>query len=275
MKNPGLQSRGQAMVEILVAAMFILIPLYIAIVAVGKLIDVQHTTDMAARYATWERTVWYEGGDDFASLNAPNRKSAGEINNEVVARLLSDRSGTASVIRSSDKTASTLVNGIDPMWHDIAGTAYLANFSEVAVTVGSQTPNNDVSAGPLQTVGKVPVNGSLSFAPPLPTDNLATVQVSLNGVGRDSQVYQRLWSDTAAWTGVDFQANGAILSNTWAANGNGATRSMVARAVPTAQGLGAVIDAAKTGLAPWDAVQPARIETGKINVDVVPQDRLK
>lgn len=266
---------GQATVELLVAAMFILIPLYIAIVAIGKLLDVQHTAEMAARYATWERTVWYEGANNFASLNNPNQKSAAAINNEVAARLLNDRSSNASVIKSSDKIASTLANGIDPMWHDIAGTAYLKDFGDIVTTASSETPKKDVSAKPLSDMAAVSIKGLLGFVPPLPTDNLAVVQVSLKGVAKDSEVYKRLWSDTVGWAGLDFQANGAILSNTWTANGNIGTRSIVTNAVPTAQGLGAIVTAARDGLAPWDPIQPSRIEVGKINVDVVPKDRLK
>jgi len=267
---------GQATVELLVAALFVLIPLFVAIAAMGKFLDVQHTADMAARYAAWERTVWYEGTDSFATLHEPNQKSAAAINSEVAARLLNDRSGNASVIKSSDKTATTLANGIDPMWHDIAGTAYLKEFDRLATDASRETPTKDVSGKAVSELAKVQINGLLSFVPPLPTDNLAVVKVSLKEVAKNSEVYKRLWSDTAAWAGLDFEANGAILSNTWTANSNIGTRSMVAKSVPTAQGLGAFIETARDlGMAPWDPMLPGRVEVGKINVDVVPKDRLK
>jgi hypothetical protein len=50
---------------------------------------------------------------------------------------------------------------------------------------------------------------------------------------------------------------------------------MVARSVPTAQGLGAVVRAAKAGIEPWDAVAASGIDVGRIDVDVVPDDRLR
>lgn len=274
MKTPVTRARGQAMVELLVAALLILIPLFVGIAAVGKLIDVQHTTDMAARYATWERTVWYDGGGDFAALNEPNRKSDAAIGNEVAARVLNDRSAGA-VIRDSDRHAAALVNGIDPMWRDSAGVAYLQDAGGLATTIGHETPATDVGKEPLAALGAVAVAGLAGFAPPLTGDNLATVRVALTGVAGNSAVYRRLWSSGAAWRGLDFHADGAILSNTWGANGKAGTRQVVARAVPTAQGLGAIVQDARAGLAPWDPVQPDRIEAGKIAVDVVPPDRLK
>ena len=59
------------------------------------------------------------------------------------------------------------------------------------------------------------------------------------------------------------------------ANGSSGTRDMVARSVPTAQELGAVVRAAKAGIEPWDAVAASGIDVGRINVDVVPDDRLR
>jgi len=267
--------RGQAMVELLVAALFFLVPLFIAIVAVGKFIDVQHTTDMAARYATWERTVWYPEGTGFDAINNPNKKSAAEINNELALRVLNDRSGTASVIKATDKSATTLANGIDPMWRDNAGTSYLSKFEDVTAASIQATPAKDILAGPLDTMAKVQVNGFLSFVPPLPTDSFAVVDLSLKNLAKTSESYQRLWQDAPSWAGMDFKASGAILSNTWGANGNAATLGMVKKMVPTAQAAGAFVSIAEAGLLPWDPWQAGRIEVGKIAVDVVPDDRLK
>lgn len=266
---------GQAMVEMLVAGMFFLVPLFLAIVVVGKFIDVQHTADMAARYATWERTVWYPDGGDFDALHSPNQKTATEINSELAVRVLNDRSGTASVLKSTDKNATTFANGIDPMWHDNGGTAYLSQFADLASTSAKETPDKDIVAPVLGALKSVSMGSFLNFVPPLPTDSLAVASVSLLGVSKSSDPYKRLWADGAAWSGLDFKASGAILSNTWASNSNIGTRAMVQKMVPTAQGAGAFVTAAQAGLIPWDPAQSGRIEVGKIEVDVVPDDRLK
>lgn len=268
--------RGQAMVEFLVAAMFFLVPLFLAIAALGKFIDVQHEAEMASRYAAWERTVWYEdNGGAFDAINQPNHKTMASINNEIGARLLNDRSTNATVIRDTDKTASSFVNGIDPMWRDAQGTAYLDTYAQLVTTLASEAPKTDVAGEVLSTLGAINVKGVLGFVPPVPTNTLAVANVTLTSVGAKSEVYQRLWADAPAWAGLEFSANGAILSNTWSANASGATRAMVAATVPTAGALGAVVTAAKVGLAVWDPSIPARIEVGKIAVDEVPDDRLK
>ncbi|MET3119955.1 Flp pilus assembly protein TadG [Undibacterium sp. GrIS 1.8] len=275
-KNIKQEQNGQAMVEFLVAAMFFLVPLFLAISALGKFIDVQHTTDMAARYAAWERTVWYENGaSNFYSINQPNQKSAAGINNEIALRILNDRSNIATVIKDSDKSASNFVNGVDPMWHDTSGTAYLNDYSQLATLVSYEEPKKDVAGAVLTALASVNVKGLFNFVPPLPTDTLAVAKVSLNNVAKDSGVYQHLWSEAPAWAGLDFEATGAILSNTWSSNSKVGTRAMVAEAVPTAQGLGAIVTAAKVGIAPWDWAIPSKIEVGKIEVDEVPADRLK
>lgn len=264
------------MTEFLVGALFVLVPLFLAIVALGKFSDVQHTANMAARYTAWESTVWYpEASNDFDAINEPNHKSADAVRNEMRVRLLNDRSRHTSIILASDREAGSFVNGTDPLWQDNAGTPYLASWDQVAATAAKEVPANDVSATPLATLQAVSVKGLVGFVPPLPLDTLAVSTVTLGEVARTSESYQRLWSAAPAWNGLSFGATGAILSNTWSANGSGSTRQMVARAVPTAQGLGAFVKAAQAGLAPWDPVNAPRIEVGKIAVDVVPEDRLQ
>jgi len=268
---------GQAIAEFIVAAAFFLVPLFLAIAALGKFTDVQHVTDMAARYGAWERTVWYEqSGNGFDTANAPNQKNAAAIKGEIAARLFSDRSRATTVIRGTDRASTTLVNGIDPMWHDARGAAYLAEYQDFDAASSRATPERDIAGAIVSAAAAVQVRGLAGFMPPLPTDTLAISTVSLTDLAADSGVYGRLWNNTpGAWEGLDFSATGAILSNTWGANGKGATHAMVARAVPTAQGLGAFVSAAKVGIGPWDPLAAPGIEVGKINVDVVPGDRLR
>lgn len=265
------------MMEFVVAAVFFLVPLFLAIAALGKFSDVQHVTDMSARYGAWERTVWYDSSStDFNGINLPNQKQDAAVKGEIAARLFNDRSGAGSVIRNTDASNAALVNGTDPMWRDAAGAAFLAEYEGFANDASRATPERDIAGSIVATASAVEVKGLVGFVPPLPTDTLAVSTVSLADLAADSGVYQRLWNVTpGGWQGLDFTATGAILSNTWGANGKGATREMVARTVPTAQGLGAVVEAARAGIGPWDPVPASGIEVGKIEVDVVPGDRLR
>ena len=54
---------GQAMTEFLIAASFILVPLFVGIPMLAKYIDIKHATIEAARYEAWEYTAWYNPGD--------------------------------------------------------------------------------------------------------------------------------------------------------------------------------------------------------------------
>ena len=58
------RERGQAMTEFVIAATFVLLPLFVFIPMLGKYIDFKHATIQAARYQAWEYTVWYEDIDD-------------------------------------------------------------------------------------------------------------------------------------------------------------------------------------------------------------------
>lgn len=272
---------GQALVEMVVTGLFFLVPLFLAVVAMGKFIDVQHTTNMGARYAAWERTVWYENGGRFDDINAPNQKSAAQIHAELTARLFNDRSRNTSVIANSDKNATSFVNGIDPLWRDNAGVRYLRRYDQAGTGIAVGRPNRDVAGRALGLITSLPlptgVTGSL--VPPLPSDTFSTATVSLREIARDSQSYQRLWPRSSVWIdewrGLDFKATGAIVSNTWGANGSSGTHDMVAQAVPTAQGLGRAVGAVvDVGLTAWDR-NMAKPEFGKIVPDVVPEDRLR
>lgn len=275
---------GQAMVEFLVAALFFLVPLFLAMSAIGKLIDVQHTANMAARYAAWERTVWYEDGGtspDFKSFNNPNQKTTGEIRNEIALRLLNDHSSGVTVIKNTDKSATSFSNGLDPMWHDPSNTAYLDDYAQLSLSINNEKPKNDIAGGALVILKKVedllPAPVKISILPPLPLDTLAVAHITLGKVAKSSITYQRLWSDLP-WLGLDFESTAAILSNTWSANSAQGTTAMVKQSVPSARGpLNLALEAAKIGILPWDpiAVSGGRLDVGKIAVDEVPPDRLK
>ncbi|MET0323188.1 MAG: hypothetical protein ABW069_20895 [Duganella sp.] len=267
------RQHGQAMVEFLAAALFVLIPLFIAVTALAKLGDVQHTTTMAARYAAWERTVWYEpSANEFNTMHSANQKSARDIDNEVAMRLIHDRQRDA-VIRATDRSATALDNGSDPLWQDHAGTRYLDTRAQVHAPITAAVPDTDVAGAAIDTLQHVSVKGLVNFVPPLPVESLAVAEVSIDQVARNSDAYRRLWNRNP-WQGMAFTASGAILSNTWAANARSGTHAMVKKMVPTAQGLGAPVTAAKVAMLPWDGAT-ATIEVGKISVDQVPADRLK
>jgi len=272
---------GQALVEFVVAALFFLVPLFLAIVVLGKFSDVQHTTQMASRYGAWERTVWYDdSGTAFDTINASNQKSAAEIGHEIGVRVINDRSQQHSVIKNTDRAANGFTNGIDPMWHDNSRTAYLDRYEQQQTSVERSGLPADVTGTAVSALGKLSIPGvSGSLAPPVPRETFAVARVDFREVAKNSRAYQMLWPRASVWgepwKGIDFGATGAILSNTWYANGSQATTAMVQASVPFAQTAPrAAADTMLLGMKAWD-VKSWDAEFGMVAPDVVPGDRLR
>ncbi len=296
---------GAAMVEFIIAAVFLLIPLYLAIQALGKFADVKHMTQAGARYAAWERSVWFnETRSDFYQHNQPNQKSAQEIQREIRVRLLNDRSSTLRY-QDTDKKPPKKESGndkqtlrLDPLWSDTAGKPFLSDYEkQVAMGEKHEKPKQDLLGAALDLVNKVSiphVTGSLF--PPVPTQNLAVASFEFKDVAKDSETYKRLWNMAYAaqagqsdgnkpreWPGITTQAQAAVLTNAWNANSSQGAKAMVQASVPTAQALGKVIETgAKVTLYAWqptlglaNLAGTQNLEMGKVGVDVVPDDRLK
>jgi len=55
---------GQAMTEFVVSVSYVFLGLFVIIPMFGKLMDMQSQTQQASRYVAWERTVWFDQGDE-------------------------------------------------------------------------------------------------------------------------------------------------------------------------------------------------------------------
>jgi Flp pilus assembly protein TadG len=274
--------RGAAMVEFIVGAVFFMVPLYLATQALGKFADVQQTANSAARYAAWEKTVWFEDTSSrFQSHNAANQKTTTQIRAEILARVLNDRR-TGLIYKDTDKGAITLVNGQDTLWQDSAGTDYMSDISTTTLTSRYDRPTRDATGAAIDLINTISIpNITGTLAPPVPVNTMASTTFTLKDVAKDSAVYQRLWSKDKGlpddWVGMDFEGRSGILTNTWSANASGGTRQMVEDSVPTASDtLKPILTTATiVALAAWDPIAASQIEYGKVAPDVVPKDRLK
>jgi hypothetical protein len=139
--------RGQAMVEALIACALVLVPLFLAIPIIAKYLDIRSHVVQAARYAAWERTVWF-GGDAASTMGLSFSKGADSILNttnkwnanakddnairaEIGSRLLSNTDANAS-FSNADQGASTSPNYSKPLWRDRGGNSLLSNYSDIA-----------------------------------------------------------------------------------------------------------------------------------------------
>ena len=247
--QPPARQRGAAMVEFIVGALFVLVPMLLAVQALGKFADVQHTANTAARYAAWEKTVWFEDRTSkFYAHNAPNQKTSAQIRNELLVRVINDRRSPLKY-NHNDKGASTFAHGIDPLWHDSADVPYLKDPVKLTAPATWNKPDKDLLGLAISLINAInvpSVTGTL--APPVPTNTLAQTTFQLDTVAADSAVYKRLWSKANGlptdWLGLDISGRSALLSNAWGSNSRDGTYAMVRESVPTAQGLGTALKAA-------------------------------
>jgi hypothetical protein len=270
------------MVEFIVGATFFLVPLYLATQALGKFADVQHTANAGARYAAWEKTVWFEDTSSrFQQHNSANQKTRDQIRAEIVSRVLNDRRA-ALIYKDTDKGATTLINGQDTLWQDTAGTDYLRDASNTTLVSTYVKPTKDITGAAIDLIGTISIpNITGTLAPPVPIETLSTNTFTLGEVAKDSDVYKRLWAKSEGlpdnWIGMDFEGRSGILTNTWSANAAEGTKQMVEDSVPTASDVLKPILTTATivALALWDPIAASQVEYGKVAPDVVPEDRLK
>lgn len=133
---------GQSMVEFLVAAATVLVPLFMIIPIIGKYADINMTAPQAARYMAWERTVWHDADERLSNGIDENvvhkfpKKSAFQLRQEVPVRFLSHAYATM------DSVPNTVLDqdDINPLWKGNAEDLVSLNRVSVNPPDMSDTP---------------------------------------------------------------------------------------------------------------------------------------
>jgi hypothetical protein len=272
--------RGQAMVELLIAAGFVLIPLFLAIPLLGKYLDVRASAVQSARYAAWERTVWY-GGDAASSLGwfgvsrrwQANEKTDDQIRRELGVRQLSE-TGTTDAFSSADRSAGNFKGGAKALWQDRNGQQMLANYSDVQnAVVNNQAPGTlnlilDPIANFASTLGPFTLEMNGEYA--------ATVTVKVKDIDYNHFLLKNSTSD--------FSETNVLLANGWSADGpddasktsvKQQTKGLVPFSIFTATIGGVpVMEYIQTAVSVF-LPEVSKLELGKIEPENVPADRLK
>ncbi|MFK4441878.1 hypothetical protein ABH944_001567 [Caballeronia udeis] len=259
LRSPRASQSGQALAEMIVITGGVLIVAYISLGMLGNLNDARDRSLTASRYASWERSVWFDDSHWTANYGSAVSKSDQQIRSEVAQRVL----GHNTLVAATDSSRNALPTSAVPMWTDVAGKSLLGqygdlNVSHVAANTGTIA---DKSMAALDTLSGVGAGVDLSFK------NQETASVSLH-LAYNNPSLTALWP---SWNGLTFSDHGSILTNAWTPDGNVKTRAMVANAVPTAKG--SLIGLALDGLAPF-APDITSLDLGRIQPDVVPADRL-
>ncbi|MHB1543694.1 MAG: hypothetical protein ACYCS1_06660 [Gammaproteobacteria bacterium] len=139
------RQQGQATAEMVIASIFLLVPIFLLIPLVGKLIDFKMATIEASRYVAFERTITSNQstvrGATFANLPDAN------LQNGTLMRFFSANGGTITAAQNN----STGSFAPRPLWVDQKLTPFMSSASDGSVTVTQASSPTYAD----QTVGKL------------------------------------------------------------------------------------------------------------------------
>jgi len=274
---------GQALAEFNVAAVFVLVPVFLVIPLVAKYIDVRHTAVQSARYTAWERTVWFEPSTTPKASDAPFRSQA-QIERAADARIL----GMGGRPVTQNDWGRDITDGeLNPYWKDpaanplvsVAANSAMAdqlNEQEVPsrayvvfdglqrledmVNEGTNYVANifGVTAPRMDLVGKYHFEGFYRTETRIPVNNVPRVA----SFGQGGGVFENL--------NLVMQGQAALIADGWAASDRSQFAAWTDDYVPTR--------ALRAGFEPIQRVisimhpevSPGNLEMGYIDTNAVP-----
>ena len=279
LQSPRASQRGQALTEFCVAAAFVLVPLFLMIPLLGKYIDMKASTIQAARYASWERTVWY-GSSEWGGAQKSDQQIAAEVNH----RFFSQPSNAADpALKSTDKLPGSSATSKD-LWHDHAGATMLSAYS--AAGSRGETPGTVNEVLDLVRSAVNVVAGLLGANFKLDMDSMYTSTVTLKAQNTTA-VQQATGAETSGFKAPEFSMRHVMVANGWSANGpQFVTQQIHALAPLTAlsnenapaplKGLNYAVNRVQDAVGTF--VEELNTDSlklgGVVNPDAVPRDRL-
>lgn len=139
--NPcGHTQRGQAMVEfvifcgVVMTALFVIVPLF------GKIMDMQFQTQQAARYVAWERTVWFDSGDEpfDSTLDHVAFRNDNLVEHSAVTRFFGNSGRAIEPVVQADVGAVN--DTVSPLWTYAGSGASMYESVVVSSQQSSDTP---------------------------------------------------------------------------------------------------------------------------------------
>ncbi len=265
---------GAAWAEFIVVAGFVLVPMFTLIPMVGKYIDTRHKAEQAARYASWERTAWFEPGNKMLNT-APIKavKTKDQIRYEVQARILA---GADESIHSGQ--------GIGPGKEK---TDVMQNFSnrntgkyETLLKAFGKKSNKDVYIAHTSKQDEPPggvnkgINQILKVAGiggfDLNTKGLYTSRIKIDVLEPD-------WFKEFSGVDVAFSTHHTLLTDGWGAGGTEHNKELVQGLLPTKLFDNKAFDAALDiiSIVPIaKELKSSSLVFGHVDVEQVPGHRL-
>lgn len=266
----GPRQRGQALVEFVIVGALFLVPLYMLIPVLGKYLDMKAAAVQGARYVAWERTVYFGGST--ASESWPGiDKSDAAIRNELRQRVFSQGTG----VGNSDKSAGNWGgDGYKRNWRNRDGTGMLPGYGAVAQSTEQQKSPGLVNVGLRALVTVANALGPFE----LEMKGLHAANVSVSAV---TEPINFSWDSDPAKAfnpgTLTFSDRNAVLVNTWSANGRDHVKKQTQGLTPTGifqTTAGEVILTMVKAVIGIAMPEIWFLELGKIEPDIVPEDRL-
>ncbi len=243
-QTPRRKQLGQAMTEMVVASAFVVVPLFLIVPMVGKYIDMKHAAVNSARYAAWERTVYFNdetlanqpsGFSGFAAANFP-LKSDGVIAKEAQLRIFAEAKAPIGVVATS-------VGRKFWTYHD-GDTMYSPPLAEKASIKSNQnTPDKTfgVARSVVQGIGDVvafitdvlPFSSSTFDAINMRGGTEVSVSMSVKPAPDFTNLRGDQDSLVDDGTGLKMLAKAGVLSQTWSAGGGEHLQSQAQALAPT------------------------------------------
>ncbi|GAA5218220.1 hypothetical protein ACFSJ3_15200 [Corallincola platygyrae] len=263
------QQQGQALAEFTIVASLILVPAFLMLPVMGKYMETQHKSQEAARYASWERSVWLA---DYAD-GVPQRitKSDNQIGHEITARILAE--GDQRIDSNQGAFDDSL--SLDPILY-----AYNPETEQRELLIdadGDEPLYVNVSA----SSGRI--NGPYSTAIDLTVGNLSRFtdfDVNVNGfVSSQASIKMKDlswlsafdWSNNGLAAPFEISSNHSMLTDGWNAGGPSHQDRTVSALVPLDMFEPLLNNVVTTGLSyvPWLSYLDD-IELGIVEHDAVP-----
>jgi len=289
------QQLGQAMTEMVVASAFVVVPLFLIVPMVGKYIDMKHAAVSSARYAAWERTVYFNtatldnqpsGFTGFSAGHFPV-KSNGTLASEAQLRIFSEASDPV--------TGSATKLGREFWTYHNGGSMYSPPLTEKA-SVNSNQYTPDKTAGIARTLvqglGSVVsfITGILPFSSSkFDAINMrGATDVSVGMSVEPTPTFTNLRGDTAGLVdtgtqGLTMLAKAGVLSQTWSAGGGAHLQSQAQALAPTKligdifnlisiPGIGSGQDLVAAALLTPE-FSSSNLVFGQMDIDALPRDK--
>ncbi|WP_068827936.1 hypothetical protein [Pseudomonas sp. BMS12] len=225
------------MTEFVVMTAGVLLILFLVVPTLAKLLDMSFQTQQLARYVTWERTVWYDNGDQPSETTEPGYdvavRSDAAISASGEKRLLTF--AAAPEVLSSADVSGIAAGSQHALWRWSNGAQMLGSGGADSGSLNPQgTPSfaykvlgvyNDgmelMIRKPLDMLNIVGDEGFLKVDHPV--DNYfkpsVSMQVNLANTGLEANASKGFLGPAYLPDGLTMTANGAILADGWNAQG--------------------------------------------------------